>query len=106
MFFYNLFYFIAPVEVRIFGDSFEAVMMRVYQPSPTPGVVTYRATSGSSSCQASATASPPQCLIFHLASGARHKVEIVACQETDDCSDAIIAYGYTIPKGNSILARY
>ncbi len=91
---------IAPTEVKVFGDSSEAVLMRVTKPSPSLGVVTYRATSGSSSCQASATASPTQCLIFRLASGARHKVEIVACQGNGECSDVIIAYGYTIPKGN------
>ncbi len=96
---------IAPAEVKILGDSSEAVLMRVVQPSPTPGVITYRATSGSSSCQVSATASPPQCLIFRLASGARQKVEIVACLGNRECSEAIIAYGYTIPKGILIQAK-
>ncbi len=95
-----LIFVIAPAEVKIFGDSSEAVSMRVTQPSPTPGVVTYKATSGSSSCQASAAASLPQCLIFRLANGARHRVEIVACLGNDDCSDAFIAYGYTYPKCN------
>ncbi len=74
--------------------------MRVIEQSPSIGVVKYKATSGSSTCIAWAKDSPTQCLIFRLANGARQKVEVVACTEHGVCSDAFIAYGYTVPKGN------
>ncbi len=72
--------------------------MKVFNGSPTPGVVKYIASSGHSICRAHASDSPPHCLLFGLASGAQHKVETVACLENNDCSVAFVAYGYTIPQ--------
>ncbi len=93
-----LYLFIGPKQVRIYGDSSQAVMMRVRQPSETAGITLYKAKSGSSTCQVSATASPPQCLIFHLPAGARVRVETVACLSNGICSLPYEAYGFTIPK--------
>ncbi len=90
---------IAPKQVRVFGDSSEAVLMRVTQPSETAGITVYKARSGSSTCQVSATASPPQCFIFRLPSGARVKVETEACFANGVCSLPYEAHGFTIPKG-------
>ncbi len=84
--------------MRVFGDSSEAVLMRVTQLTETPGVVSYKAKSGTSTCQASATASPPQCLIFRLPSGARVKVETAACLANGICGLPYEAYGFTISK--------
>ncbi len=87
-----------PKNVWLLGDSSEAVMMRIMEPSETPGITLYKAKSGSSTCQASATASPPQCLIFGLPSGARVRAEVVACLSSGVCSLPFEVYGYTFPK--------
>ncbi len=96
-----MFSFLGPKKVWLLGDSSEAVMMRIMEPSETPGITLYKARSGSSTCQASATASPPQCLIFRLPSGARVRAEVVACLANGVCSLPYEVYGYTIPKCKS-----
>ncbi len=113
---YNLEYFswykicilllLAPKEVRVFGDSSEAVLMRVTQPSETPGITQYKAKSGSSTCEAAATDTPPQCLIFRLPSGTHVKVEIVACLADGTCSIPYVEYGFTYPKGSARSLLY
>ncbi len=83
--------------MRVFGDSTEAV--KITQPSETPGITVYRASSKFLSVKVSATASHLQCLIFRPPSGVRVEVETVVCLPSGQCSAPYEAYGLTILKG-------
>ncbi len=72
--------------------------MTVTQQSESPGNFIYKAKSGSSQCTVSSSASPPQCLISRLPSGARVNVTVFACASNDTCSLPYETYGYTVPK--------
>ncbi len=87
-----------PKAVGVIGDSSEAVLMRVTQPSKTPVITVYKAKSGSSTCEAQVAETSPKCFLFGLASGARHMVEVVACVSSNFCSEPYVAWGYTYPK--------
>ncbi len=94
----NIVIVLAPEEVHVYGDSFEAVLVRITKPSPSWGVLAYRVTSGPHRCMAYASNSPIQCMLFHLPPGARQRVVVVGCYGNAVCSAAYVTYGYTIPQ--------
>ncbi len=78
-------------------DAPWAVQARFSAPSDTSGITFYRASTEGSSCDVSANADVPYCLIFHLSGGRRYSVEGVACAENGECSSRVQAFGYTMP---------
>ncbi len=69
----------------------------------SPSVTVYRAVIGLKSCDAPATGSSPfGCNIGPLPGGALHRVQVVACLATGDCSSTTSGEGYTLPDGMAI----
>ncbi len=84
------------------GDAPWAVLARFSPPSDTSGIVLYRASTEGSSCDVSANAADPSCLVFHLSGGRRYSVHGVACAENGECSSRVQSFGYTIPDRKEI----
>ncbi len=69
----------------------------------SPGLTVYRAVIGLKSCDVPATGNSSfDCNIGPLPAGTLHRVQVVACLATGDCSSTSSGEGYTLPDGMAI----
>ncbi len=69
----------------------------------SPGVTLYKVTLRAKTCDAPAIGSAPfTCTIRALSGGVLHRVQVVACLATGDCSTSTSGEGYTLPDSTSV----
>ncbi len=77
-------------------------MVSTAAPPDSPGVTLYKAKLGAKACDAPATdIAPFTCTIRALPGGVLHRVQVVACLATGDCSTSTSGEGYTLPDSTS-----
>ncbi len=88
----------APGSVSVSTLSTSEVTVTTTASPDSPGVTVYKATLGAKTCTAPATGSASfTCTIGTLLGGVLHRVQVVACLVTGDCSTSTSGQGYTVP---------
>ncbi len=93
---------LAPAKVTVTPLSTSAVTVATEAAPDSPGVLVYRVSIDSKSCNAPVSGSAPYtCTITTLPGGVLRTAQVVACLGTGDCSTSTSGQGYTFPDGKS-----